>query len=60
MKEVERECLDHDADEIEHCVEADDDDAIACDEPNMPLKDKFWIWRNYFCLQIKLICILYK
>ena len=25
-----------------------------------PLKDKFWIWQNYFCLQIKLICILYK
>jgi hypothetical protein len=35
MKEVERERLDHDTDEIEHCVEADDDDAIACDEPNM-------------------------
>jgi hypothetical protein len=29
-----------------------------CAQP--PLKDKFWIWRNYFCLQIKLICILYK
>ncbi len=25
-----------------------------------PLKDKFWIWQNYFHLQIKLICILYK
>jgi hypothetical protein len=25
-----------------------------------PLKDKFWIWQNYFCLQIKLICILHK
>jgi hypothetical protein len=25
-----------------------------------PLKDKFWIWQNYFCLQIKLICTLYK
>jgi hypothetical protein len=35
MKEVEREHLNHDTDEIEHCVEADDDDAIACDEPNM-------------------------
>jgi hypothetical protein len=35
MKEVEREHLDHDADEIEHCVEANDDDAIICDEPNM-------------------------
>jgi hypothetical protein len=35
MKEVEREHLDHDTDEIEHCVEVDDDDAIICDEPNM-------------------------
>ncbi len=35
MKEVERECLDHDTDEIEHCVEAHDDDAIVSDEPNM-------------------------
>ena len=35
MKEVEREHLDHDTDEIEHCVEANDDDAIICDEPNM-------------------------
>jgi hypothetical protein len=25
-----------------------------------PLKDNFWIWQNYFHLQIKLICILYK
>jgi hypothetical protein len=25
-----------------------------------PLKDKSRIWQNYFCLQIKLICILYK
>jgi hypothetical protein len=24
-----------------------------------PLKDKSWIWQNYFCLQIKLICILF-
>ncbi len=32
---MERECLDHDTDEIEHCVEANDDDAIVCDEPNM-------------------------
>ncbi len=35
MKEVEREHLDHDTDEIEHCVEANDDDAIVCGEPNM-------------------------
>ncbi len=35
MKEVEREHLDHDTDEIEHCVEANDDDVIICDEPNM-------------------------
>ncbi len=35
MKEVERERIDHDTDGIEHCVEAYDDDAIACDEPNM-------------------------
>jgi hypothetical protein len=35
MKEVEREHLDHDTDEIEHCVEANDDDAIVRDEPNM-------------------------
>jgi hypothetical protein len=25
-----------------------------------PLKDKSRIWQNYFCLQIKLICILYN
>ncbi len=25
-----------------------------------PPKDKFWIWQNYVCLQIKLICNLYK
>jgi hypothetical protein len=25
-----------------------------------PLKDKSWIWQNYFRLQIKLICILYN
>ncbi len=35
MKEMEREHLDHDTFEIEHCVEADDDDAIICDESNM-------------------------
>jgi hypothetical protein len=35
MKDVEREHLDHDTDEIENCVEADDDDAIICDDPNM-------------------------
>jgi hypothetical protein len=35
MKEVERERLDHDTDEIENCVQADDDDTIVCDEPNM-------------------------
>jgi hypothetical protein len=35
MKKVEREHLDHDTDEMEHCVEADDDDAIVCDKPNM-------------------------
>ncbi len=35
MKEVERERLDHDTYETEHCVEANDDDAIICDEPNM-------------------------
>jgi hypothetical protein len=35
MKEVEKEHLDHDTDEIEHCVEADDNDAIVSDEPNM-------------------------
>ncbi len=29
MKEVEREHLDHDTDKIEHCVEANDDDAIV-------------------------------
>ena len=32
MKEVEIECLHHDFDEIEHGVEAHDDDAIVCDE----------------------------
>ena len=32
MKEVEIECLHHDFDEIEHCVEAHDDDDILCDE----------------------------
>ncbi len=30
-----REHLDHDTDDIEHCVEANDDDAIICDEPNI-------------------------
>jgi hypothetical protein len=35
MTEVEREHLDHDTYKIEHCVEANDDDAIVCDEPNM-------------------------
>jgi hypothetical protein len=35
IKEVERERLDHDTDEIEHCVEANDDDAFVCDESNM-------------------------
>jgi hypothetical protein len=35
MKKVKRECLDYDTDEIEHCVEAGDDDAIICDEPNI-------------------------
>ncbi len=35
MKEVERERLDHDTDKIKHCVEANDDNAIVCDEPNM-------------------------
>jgi hypothetical protein len=35
MKEVDREHLDHDTYEIEHCVEANDDNAIICDEPNM-------------------------
>jgi hypothetical protein len=29
---------------------------VNCD----PLKDKFRIWQNYFCLQIKLIYILHK
>ena len=35
MKEVEREHLDDDTDEIEHCVEANNDNAFICDEPNM-------------------------
>ena len=34
MKEVERECLAHDAQEIEHDVEVDDDDAVVCDKTN--------------------------
>jgi hypothetical protein len=34
MKEVERERLEHDAQEIEHDIEVDDDDAAVCDETN--------------------------
>jgi hypothetical protein len=34
MKEVEREHLEHDAQEIEHDVEVDDDDACVCDKTN--------------------------
>ncbi len=34
MKEVEREHLEHDAQEIEHDVEVDDDDACVCEETN--------------------------
>ncbi len=34
MKEVERERLAHDAQEIEHDVEVDDDDAVICDKTN--------------------------
>ncbi len=32
---MERERLDHDVDEIDHCVEVDDDDAIVCEKPKM-------------------------
>jgi hypothetical protein len=32
MEEVEIECLHHDFDEIEHCVEVHDDNAILCDQ----------------------------
>jgi len=34
MKEVEREHLEHDAQEIEHDIEVDDDDAVVCDKTN--------------------------
>jgi hypothetical protein len=34
MKEVEREHLEHDAQEIEHDVEVDEDDACVCEETN--------------------------